>query len=160
MAVAYLQVMTHLTRVLSIGALALSTAAVAPTVAPLRAQGTPTAQSAAPRPEIYFRAPLDGDTVSTSVEVLFGLRNYGVAPAGVKMSNTGHFHVLIDAEAPAPGVVVPADAQHIHYGMGQIESRITLTPGTHTLRLVLADHEHRVISRDLVSVPIRVTVRR
>lgn len=141
-------------------AVALGAAGIAPTVTPLRAQAVPAAPAAAKAvPEIYFHAPQDGDTVSTTVTVAFGLRNYGVAPAGVKMSNTGHFHVLIDAESPAPGVVVPADARHIHYGMGQIEATITLTPGAHTLRLVLADHEHRVISRDLVSKPIRVTVR-
>lgn len=147
-----------MTRILITAAVALGATSIAPTVAPLHAQAAPATTTKAV-PEIYFHAPLDGDTVSTTVAVVFGLRNYGVAPAGVKMSNTGHFHVLIDAESPAPGVVVPADARHIHYGMGQIESSITLTPGTHTLRLVLADHEHRVISRDLVSKPIRVTVR-
>ena len=156
--------MTHSARILSAAAFVLCAAGIAPLVTAAHAQATPaataaTAATAKPAPEIYFHAPHDGDTVSTTLTVSFGLRNYGVAPAGVKMSNTGHFHVLIDAEAPAPGVVVPADAKHIHYGMGQIEATITLTPGTHTLRLVLADHEHRVISRDLVSKPIRVTAR-
>lgn len=150
--------MTHSTRIVAAAAFLLCAAGLAPIGTAAHAQAAPAAP-AKPAPEIYFHAPADGDTVSTTLTVAFGLRNYGVAPAGVKMSNTGHFHVLIDAEAPAPGVVVPADARHIHYGLGQIEATIMLTPGPHTLRLVLADHEHRVISRELVSEPIRVTAR-
>lgn len=90
----------------------------------------------------------------------FGLKNYGVAPAGVKLANTGHFHVLIDVEPGAAGAVVPADSLHRHYGGGQIETTLTLAPGRHTLRLVLADHEHRVIGAPLISAPIRITVRK
>lgn len=111
------------------------------------------------RPEVYFNAPSDGATVDRSFDVVFGLRNYGVAPAGVEYPNTGHFHVLIDAEAPEPGVVIPADTQHLHYGLGQIETKLTLAPGNYTLRLVLGDHEHKVISEDLISKPIQITVR-
>lgn len=126
---------------------------------PLAAQGTPPAVKAPGAPEIFFRAPVDGDTVGTTFAAVFGLRNYGVAPAGVQLSNTGHFHVLVDVESPAPGALIPADAHHIHFGGGQIESRLTLAPGRHTLRLVLADHEHRMISDALVSAQIRITVR-
>lgn len=114
---------------------------------------------AAAAPEIFFRAPVDGATVPTSFPVVFGLRNYGVAPAGTQYANTGHFHILINVEPPAAGVVVPADSLHRHYGAGQIETTLTLRPGTYTLRLILADHEHKVIGPALNSQPIRITVR-
>ncbi len=117
------------------------------------------AQAAAPAPEIYFRAPTGGATVGTSFPVVFGLRNYGVAPAGVALANTGHFHILINVEPPPAGTVIPADSLHRHFGAGQIETVLTLAPGTYTLRLILADHEHRVIGPALNSRPIRVTVR-
>lgn len=117
------------------------------------------AQQAAPTPEIFFRAPADGATVAPSFDVVFGLRNYGVAPASVNFPRTGHFHVLINVEPPAVGTVVPADSLHRHYGLGQIETKLSLGPGTYTLRLVLADHEHRVIGPELNSRPIRITVR-
>lgn len=120
--------------------------------APLAAQG-------AAAPEIYFRAPADRDVVATTFPVAFGLRNYGVAPAGVNLANTGHFHILINVEPPAAGVVIPADSLHRHFGGGQIETQLTLAPGTYTLRLVLADHEHKVIGPALVSRPITITVR-
>lgn len=113
----------------------------------------------APAPEIFFRAPRDGATVPRTFAVVFGLRHYGVAPAGVRIPNTGHFHILIDVEPPAPGVVIPADSLHRHYGGGQIETQLTLPPGRHVLRLVLADADHKVIGPALISAPIRVTVR-
>ena len=127
------------------------------------AQGAVAPASAAtpatPAPEIYFRAPANGATVGPTFPVFFGLRNYGVAPAGVRMSNTGHFHILIDTEVPAAGVVIPGDSLHRHFGAGQIETQLTLTPGKHTLRVVLGDADHRVISRELTSAPITITVR-
>jgi len=133
-------------------------AAVAALLAPLT---TASAQAAAtpPAPEIFFRAPQADAAVPTTFPVVFGLRNYGVAPAGVTYANTGHFHILINVEPPAPGVVIPADSLHRHYGAGQIETTLTLRPGTYTLRLVLADHEHKVIGPALISRPIRITVR-
>lgn len=121
--------------------------------------GAQAAPAAAPAPEIFFRAPADGATVPTTFPVVFGLRNYGVAPAMVQYPNTGHFHILINVEPPAPGVVITADSLHRHYGAGQIETTLTLRPGTYTLRLVLADHEHKVIGPALNSRPIRITVR-
>ena len=124
----------------------------------LAAQAAPT-QAPPPPPEIYFRAPANGATVSATFPVVFGLRYYGVAPAGVNIKGTGHFHVLIDGEAPAAGVIIPNDSLNRHFGTGVIETKITLSPGTHTLRLVLGDFEHRVIGPELVSAPIRITVR-
>jgi hypothetical protein len=128
--------------------------------APLSAQSAPAPAAAQPAPEIYLRAPRDGATVPATFPVEFGLRNYGVAPAGVNLKGTGHFHILINVEPPADGVIIPADSLHRHFGAGQIETTLTLAPGTYTLRVVLADHEHKVISRALISRPVRVTVRR
>ncbi len=125
-------------------------------LAPVAACAQNAAQSA---PEIYFRSPTENAVVGPTFAVEFGLRNYGVAPASVNFPRTGHFHILINVEPPAPGIVIPSDSLHLHYGLGQIETQLTLAPGTYTLRLVLADHEHKVIGPELVSRPLRVTVR-
>ena len=122
------------------------------------------AQSAAPAaqqpaPEIFIREPQDGATVPRTFTVVFGLKDWGVAPATVNFPRTGHFHVLINTDAGPVGSVIPADSLHRHFGTGAIETTLTLAPGTYTLRAVLGDHEHKVISRDLVSRPIRITVR-
>jgi hypothetical protein len=74
------------------------------------------------------------------------------------MSRTGHFHVLINVDAPAAGVVIPTDSLHRHFGTGAIETTLALAPGEYTLRLVLADFEHKVIGPELISAPVRVMV--
>lgn len=125
----------------------------------LTAPAAAGAQTAPPAPEIYLRVPADNAVVKPTFTVEFGLRNYGVAPATVKLANTGHFHLLINVDAPADGVLIPADSLHRHFGAGQIETTITLAPGTYTLRAVLGDFEHKVINRQLVSKPVRITVR-
>lgn len=137
---------------LFLAAACLTAAAFSASVTPVAAQGAPT-------PEIFVRSPADGETVPSTFAVVFGLRNYGVAPAGVNLPNTGHFHILINVEPPAPGQVIPADSLHRHFGAGQIETQLTLAPGTYVLRLVLADFEHKVIGPALISRPITVTVR-
>jgi hypothetical protein len=124
------------------------------------AQAAPAAAPPAAAPEIFFREPKNGATVPTTFSVVFGLRNYGVAPAGAKFPNTGHFHVLIDgAPVPGVGVVIPADSVSRHFGTGAIETKLTLPKGRHTLQLVLGDAEHKVIGPELVSKAITVTVR-
>ena len=51
-------------------------------------------------PKAYIISPKDGAKVHGPVLVQFGLKGMGIAPAGVKMDNTGHHHLLIDTEAP------------------------------------------------------------
>ena len=140
---------------------AAATCEVTAQAAPAAVQ-SPAVQPPAPQPpapEIFFRAPANGATTPQTFPVVFGLRNYGVAPAGLQYPRTGHFPILINVEPPAPGIVIPADSLHRHYGAGQIETSLTLAPGNYTLRLVLADHEHKVIGPQLTSRPIRITVR-
>ena len=66
------------------------------TCVPLVAAAQAAAPQQPPKPEIFFRAPANGATVATTFPVVFGLRNYSVAPAGVNITGTGHFHVLIN----------------------------------------------------------------
>src|SRR3546814_18128161 len=66
----------------------------------------------------------------------------GIAPAGTAVENTGHHHLLIDTGLPPLDQPIPADAQHVHFGKGQTETTITLSPGKHTLQLLLGDQNH------------------
>jgi len=116
-------------------------------------------RSAAPKDaELYFISPPDGATVKSPVTVRFGLRGMGVAPAGVAMENTGHHHLLIDAELPPQDMPVPADANHVHFGKGQTEAAVTLAPGRHRLQLLLGDHLHIPHDPPVASKPITITV--
>ncbi len=116
------------------------------------------AAGAAPAPVIGILLPTNGATVTSPVTVRFRLVNYGVAPAGTNVDRTGHFHILIDDEAGAPGTIIPADSMHIHFGKGQIEVTVPIPLGRHTLRAVLGDYTHKVISTDLVSAPVSIRV--
>jgi len=105
---------------------------------------------------VYLISPAHGEVVSNPVIVRFGLKNMGVAPAGVKRDDTGHHHLLIDvAGKPNLHDAVPKDEQHRHFGYGQTETLLTLTPGKHTLQLLFADEKHiphkpAVVSRKIV----------
>lgn len=95
-----------------------------------------------PGPQVSFVEPLDGAVVSGEFNVVMGVRGMQVMPAGEVVEGAGHHHLLIDAEPIAAGEVVPNDEQHRHFGKGQTETTLALTPGEHTLSLQFADGAH------------------
>lgn len=107
---------------------------------------------------VYFIYPKDGDTIFPTSTIRFGLRNMGVAPAGVAKPNTGHHHLLVDTQPPSFGDPIPADLNHIHLGGGQTEYRLTLPTGRHTFQLLLADENHVPHDPPVMSERITVTV--
>ena len=108
---------------------------------------------------LYIISPQDGDTVSSPVKVIFGLNGMGVAPAGIKMKNTGHHHLLIDlAQLPDINLPIPSDDHHRHFGKGQTEAFIELDKGQHILQLILGDHMHVPHEPPIISKKIRVIV--
>jgi len=108
---------------------------------------------------LYIISPQDGDTVSSPVKVIFGLNGMGVAPAGIKMKNTGHHHLLIDlAQLPDLNLPIPSDDHHRHFGKGQTEAFIELDEGEHTLQLILGDHMHVPHEPPIISKKIRIKV--
>lgn len=111
--------------------------------------------------EVYFISPSDGAVVQGPVTVRFGLKGMGVAPAGVKFDNTGHHHLLVDTDfselkLDAP---LPATDKILHFGKGQTETTLTLSPGKHTLEIVLADYLHKSFDPPLHSKKIAITVK-
>lgn len=107
---------------------------------------------------LYFISPQDGDTVSSPLSVRFGLQGMGVAPAGVDESGTGHHHLLIDTTLPPMDRPLPKDDHHMHFGGGQTETVIELSPGKHTLQLILGDHNHMPHDPPVKSEQITITV--
>ena len=131
------------------GCMILCDAAMAQTGGP-----TPSPPGAA----VYFIGLKDGDTLPTKSTIHFGLRGMGVAPAGSDRANSGHHHLIVDAPTPPLNAEIPNDFQHLHFGAGQTETELTLTPGEHTLQLVFGDKNHIPHSPPLVSDRIKVKV--
>src|SRR3974390_2975412 len=134
-----------------IAALALAAAAAVPVAraqAPAPMERTPSPPGA----EVYIISPKDGATVHGPVQVQFGLKGMGIAPAGIKFDNTGHHHLLVDSDPPADlNAPLPATDKILHFGKGQTETTLTLPPGRHTLQLLLADQNHVPHSPPVIS---------
>ncbi len=119
-----------------------------------------------PDARVYFANLTDGDTVQSPVTIVFGLSGMGVAPAGTEKENTGHHHLLVDRPPLGQGedgadelaYGLPADDNHIHFGGGQTEVTLELSPGEHTLQLVLGDAGHVPHATPIVSEVITITV--
>ena len=122
------------------------------------AQG-PTASP--PGASIYIINLKDGDTVTSPFKVQFGMTGMGIAPVGVQTDKTGHHHLIIDTKLSDDELkrAIAADAQHVHFGGGQTETMVTLTPGRHTLQLVLGDHGHVPHNPPVMSPVVTITVR-
>ena len=120
------------------------------------------AQDRTPSPpgaKVFFIGLKDGATVTNPVTVKFGIKGMTLAPAGTTAPNTGHHHLLIDTDPPADlGQPLPATDNIKHFGKAQTETTLTLTPGKHTLQLLLADGNHIPHKPPVLSKKITITV--
>ena len=107
-------------------------------------KGEPEAGSTPPPPQSQARfvLPEDGATVAPTFQVVMTVDGMTIEPAGEIRDDAGHFHILVDAPFIAAGEVIPADANHVHFGTGATEVELTLAPGEHTLRLQVANGAH------------------
>ncbi len=108
----------------------------------------------------YFISPRDNEVVSSPVRVLFGLKGMGVGPASVDWPNTGHHHLLVDVDKlPPMDQPLPKNENYLHFGGGETEATIELSPGKHTLQMLLGDHLHIPHKPPVLSRKITITVR-
>ena len=116
-----------------------------------------------PSPEganVYIISPSHGEVVNNTVTVRFGLTGMGVAPAGIDKPGAGHHHLLIDLQArPAMDKPLPADANHKHFGGGQTQTTLELSPGKHTLQLIMGDKTHIPHKPPVISEKITIMVK-
>ena len=108
---------------------------------------------------LYFINLKNGDTVSSPVNVQFGLRGMGIAPAGIEKAATGHHHLLVDVAELNVNEGIPVSDNHRHFGAGQTEASVALKPGVHTLQLVLGDQNHIPHHPVVMSDRITITVK-
>jgi len=111
--------------------------------------------------EVYFVDLADGAKVNNPVVVHFGLKGMGIAPAGIQMESTGHHHLFIDTDVPTDltkPIPAAVEGKLMHFGKGQTEVSLTLSPGKHTLQLLLGDYLHTPHSPAVMSKKITITV--
>jgi hypothetical protein len=127
---------------------------------PATAPAAPSAMAPAAGANVYIISPKDGAKVHGPVTVQFGLKGMGVAPAGIKFDNTGHHHLLIDTDIKDVKLdeSLPMTDKIVHFGKGQTETTVNLSPGKHTLELLFADYTHRSFDPPLHSAKISITV--
>ena len=136
----------------------LTSFAFAQTPAPAPAAASAVAPAAGA--DVYIISPKDGAKVHGPVRVQFGLQGMGIAPAGIKFDNTGHHHLLIDTDIKDVKLdeSLPMTDKIMHFGKGQTETTVNLSPGKHTLELLFADYTHRSFDPPLHSAKISITV--
>ncbi|WQG59670.1 DUF4399 domain-containing protein [Pseudomonas sp. RTB3] len=110
--------------------------------------------------KVFIVSPKDGATVDKTFTVKFGMEGLTLAPATEQAAGTGHHHLLIDQkELPDAKLPIPATDTVIHFGKGQTETELTLTPGKHTLQLLVGDKSHIPLNPPVESKKITVNVK-
>ena len=121
---------------------------------------TPLSSTIADDAQVWFVSPKDQSQVSSPVTIIFGSSNLNIAPAGDNQPNSGHHHLLVDLDKlPALDMPLPASDQVIHFGKGQSEATIELSPGSHSLQLLLGNYAHVPHSRPVMSEKITIVVK-
>jgi len=100
----------------------------------------------------------DGDKVSSPFKVIFKVSGMTVSPAGEFKDDSGHHHLLINQTFIEKGNTIPADQNHLHFGKGQTETELNLSPGIYNLTLQFADGYHRSYGKAL-SKTIQIEVK-
>ncbi len=111
-----------------------------------------------PSQSVSLLEPANGATVTSPFKVRFGVQGMTVQPAGNMTEGTGHHHLLINLAAVPAGAVVTFSPQHLHFGAGQTETMVTLSPGTYTLTAQFANGAHQSYG-PAMSQTVTVTVK-
>ena len=110
-------------------------------------------------PYAYVIHPKNGDVVSSPFKVIFGLKNFGVVPAGIDLEFAGHHHLFVNSPGIDYSKPIPADKNHLHFGKGQTETVLDLEPGEYQLQLVLGNYLHIPFNPSIESKIISIRVK-
>ena len=149
----------YVSGVVSLAVWSASALAQAPAPAAARVLHPWQAPTPAGAAEAYFTNLKSGDRIETPFLLKFGLSGgWGLAPITKPLGGkSGHHHLLVNRDLPLDfKAALPFNEQYIHFGKGQMETVLTLAPGTYTLRMLLADDKH--LPHFVYSKPLKVTV--
>ncbi len=87
---------------------------------------------------VYFVTPQGGAELKAPVEVRMGIVGKEIRPAEISVANSGYYCLIINGQPYPVGVRIPEDDRHIHFSLGQSQTRLTLPKGTHSLTVQLS----------------------
>ncbi|MET0105130.1 MAG: DUF4399 domain-containing protein [Sedimenticola sp.] len=113
--------------------------------------------------KVFFIGLENGSVVESPLVVKFGIEGFGITPAGTKgkiRHYAGHHHLLIDVPTlPDLEEVIPSNEHFLHFDKGETQTVLELSPGQHTLQLLLGDEDHEPQDPPLYSEKITITVK-
>lgn len=96
--------------------------------------------------KVFFVSPNNKASVPQKLNIKFGVSGAEIKKAGDLTPGSGHHHLIIDGKLIPRGEVIPPEesskGQIKHFGKGQTETMIELSPGKHTLTLQFGDGAH------------------
>ena len=108
----------------------------------------------------FIISPKNNAIVANPVKVKFGVKGILIAAAGINKHKAGHFHLVIDIKKPIDlDQSIPRSAQYLHFDQGELETTLHLSPGKHSLQLVIGDEEHEPFE-DLISEKIIIHIKK
>lgn len=119
--------------------------------------------AAAAKARVFFVEPANGATVKSPVHLKFGAENYKIAavPDGTVETarpGVGHYHVGVDqACLKAGATIVKGTPAWVHFGKGDSEIDMQLTPGRHRLSLQIGDDLHNTVRGLCQTITINVS---
>jgi hypothetical protein len=133
----------------------------APETPPASAPPATTEMAAAEGPRVFFVEPKDGATVKSPVRLVFGVENFEISPVPATVEtvrpNVGHHHVGVDTDCLPPGTEIPRANPWVHFGKGDAQMDMQLSPGPHKLALEIGDDKHTTIAGLCSTINITVT---
>lgn len=91
---------------------------------------------------VGFTSPLDGARIAGPIDLAMVAEGVEIEEAGAVRDGAGHLHVTTTGTCVAEGDAIPKDADHVHFGSGQLEDALYLRAGTYELCLQVGDGAH------------------
>jgi hypothetical protein len=136
----------RLTKAVVLGAWTLVVAACGGAEAP------PAGMSSASAGKVFFVSPKTGATIKPMSTIEFGSTGTTVSavpPGELKPEQVRpgmiHYHLGVDTDCLAPGVVIPKADPWIHFGDGKNVIEMSLAAGQHRLAVQAGDDMHRTL---------------
>lgn len=102
--------------------------------------------------KIFFKNLKEGETVSSPLNVNFGINGVATDTVGVPKYASGHYHLLIDAGDSIPSkMIIANDSTHLHFDSAQTQTQIKLLAGKHKLALQYGDGLNRSYGEKLAT---------